>query len=610
MPGPTATSSILSTGPGAADKADHTAQPVYKISLGLVEISALATLVGATSAEALALGIREGAAGLPWASMSSFGLIYVIRGFLAAAAGDRMREAFGLRSPLVDSAVGVSLPADPNRPSKAIESGTVIAVHTRALPEDDGFDDMQSEKTGSSSAAIKSEGGGVFSAFCLDRATASILDDAPASKQSGDPLPIHQYCFYELPPSHMSNQQRRYWILQVCSMAKLVEAYILWSMGARDIWWTSALPWFHGFFSACLLRLLGLSDDQPSFDPQDMMAGDLPSALRAGGAGKLVLGIPGNVRRQSAWTAVWSVGAALNGATLIIVFLKLGSPEQPQSAIYAWAGFQALWLLLRIAIYQFLALSGVQREGGAIKMYHSWEVAPTQLRRRALRLSVGLASQLILSHPRGTVAYQEDARELREIRGLLALAGGTLTESLQQGFTGDGLDILGVVGDVVYRGVGWLQGDLDSEDIYDCVLVFVRVKGVVHAVPSVRVLSGVLSQFTGDVEASAAGRLDDREVRGSTNTGLEINWIYWVPMVDPMKARGWIQVKALQVRGAVSVKELTPTELHKVLQGGSLNISFKTEDEVTKTLETSRIAARLLVKLLADIELQSPKDKP
>jgi hypothetical protein len=58
------------------------------------------------------------------------------------------------------------------------------------------------------------------------------------------------------------------------------------------------------------------------------------------------------------------------------------------------------------------------------------------------------------------------------------------------------------------------------------------------------------------------------------------------------------------------VKELTPTELHKVLQGGSLNISFKTEDEVTKTLETSRNAARLLVKLLADIELQSPKDKP
>jgi hypothetical protein len=607
MSGPTATPTVLSTAPGMVAKADPTAQPVYKISLGLVEISALATLVGATSAEALALGIREGAAGLPWATMSSFGLIYVIRGFLAAASGDRMREAFGLRSLLVESAVGMSLRADPTRPSKVIESGTVIAMHARHRPEDDDYEAMQSQQTGPSSTISESQGEHVFSDFCLDRATATILDDAPASKQAGDQLPIHHYRFYELPPGHMSSQQRRYWILQVCSMIKLVEAYILWNMGARDIWWTSAIPWFHGFFSACMLRTLGLSDDQPSFDPQDTVAGEFPSALRAGGAGKIVLGVPGNVRRQTAWTAVWSVGAVLNGVTLVYVFLKLGDPAQPQSVIYAWVGFQTLWLLFRIAIYQFLALSGVQREGGAIKMYHSWDIAPTPLRRRALRLIVGLANQLILSHPRGTVPYQEDARDLTEIRRNLALAGGTLTESLQQDLFADGLDILGVVGDVVYRGVGWLQGDLDSEDIYDCVLVFVRVKGVVYAVPSVRVLSGVLPHSVGDVEASA--RLADREVRGSGNTGLVINWIYWVPTVDSMMARGWAQIKALKVRGEVSVKELTPAELHKVLQGGSLNISFKTEDEVTRTLETSRIAARLLAKLIADIELQAPTNK-
>lgn len=101
-------SPVAADNTSAAVVEKHIVASGYKLSLGLVEISALATLIGATNAEALALGMGA-AAGLPWASISTFGAVNVIKVSLAAVMSDRIREALGLRNQTVDSAIGMSL---------------------------------------------------------------------------------------------------------------------------------------------------------------------------------------------------------------------------------------------------------------------------------------------------------------------------------------------------------------------------------------------------------------------------------------------------------------------------------------------------------------------
>jgi len=66
-------------------------------SSGVVEISAVATLIGAPIVEAMTLGLKS-AACLPWASISSFGLLHVAKASLAAAVPDWSRESLGLQN--------------------------------------------------------------------------------------------------------------------------------------------------------------------------------------------------------------------------------------------------------------------------------------------------------------------------------------------------------------------------------------------------------------------------------------------------------------------------------------------------------------------------------
>ena len=75
---------------------------------GIVEIAALTALVGSLTAESLILGSR-GAAGLPWASLSAFGSIYLVRACVAAATPSWLRDTLGVRTSSSDAAVGLSL---------------------------------------------------------------------------------------------------------------------------------------------------------------------------------------------------------------------------------------------------------------------------------------------------------------------------------------------------------------------------------------------------------------------------------------------------------------------------------------------------------------------
>lgn len=79
-----------------------------QVAGGLVEIAALTALVGATTAESLVLGDR-GAAGMPWAAMSSFGSLFLVKACLAASIPGWLRNTLGVSDAICDHAIGHSL---------------------------------------------------------------------------------------------------------------------------------------------------------------------------------------------------------------------------------------------------------------------------------------------------------------------------------------------------------------------------------------------------------------------------------------------------------------------------------------------------------------------
>lgn len=78
---------------------------------GLVEIAALTALIGGSTAESLALGTR-GACGLPWAALSSFGSIFIVKACVSACTPAWLRETIGVRTAGSDAAVGCNLSLD------------------------------------------------------------------------------------------------------------------------------------------------------------------------------------------------------------------------------------------------------------------------------------------------------------------------------------------------------------------------------------------------------------------------------------------------------------------------------------------------------------------
>jgi hypothetical protein len=102
------------------------------IGSGVVEIAALTALIGVSTVESLVLGER-GAAGLPWAAQSGFGIIFLIQACLAAACPDELRDTMGVRGERADLAVGLHLPFYMKRKTKIHGRPNGISVHLRQV---------------------------------------------------------------------------------------------------------------------------------------------------------------------------------------------------------------------------------------------------------------------------------------------------------------------------------------------------------------------------------------------------------------------------------------------------------------------------------------------
>lgn len=74
----------------------------------IVDLAALTALVGATTAEFMTLG-TIGAAGLPWASISSFGTLSVIRACISTSTPGWLRESLGVNTAASQAILGFYL---------------------------------------------------------------------------------------------------------------------------------------------------------------------------------------------------------------------------------------------------------------------------------------------------------------------------------------------------------------------------------------------------------------------------------------------------------------------------------------------------------------------
>jgi len=88
--------------------------PNLSFGNGLIEIAALTTLIGSSTAGDLILG-SSGAAGLVWGTISAFGSSSVIKACASAASPGSLRQMLGLRTASSDSAVGMDLSLSPRK---------------------------------------------------------------------------------------------------------------------------------------------------------------------------------------------------------------------------------------------------------------------------------------------------------------------------------------------------------------------------------------------------------------------------------------------------------------------------------------------------------------
>ena len=88
---------------------------ISTFSAGLVQISGLSTMIGSRSIDELSLGLK-GASGLVWAPISTFGLLKAMKTWIAGVTPPSFRDVLGLRSTVVDDAVGFALWSQTNKP--------------------------------------------------------------------------------------------------------------------------------------------------------------------------------------------------------------------------------------------------------------------------------------------------------------------------------------------------------------------------------------------------------------------------------------------------------------------------------------------------------------
>ncbi|KAI9761625.1 MAG: hypothetical protein M1840_001741 [Geoglossum simile] len=566
---------------------------------GLVEISAVATIVGAPTAEALIHGLKA-ACGMVWGPMSSFGAIHVTKACLSASVPDWLRESLGLRNAFVDAAIGVMLRVNRFKQAKnRVDLGDACAIQvtssriSRGVKQpvvDDGATrrrrprmSTQLELGSFRQQPPRSPKSEAMCIYTLDRNSQLALDTVPAALR-GEAVLIHRF----VPDIDGIHPAWKDWAVLLLSLGKVIESFALWKLGSHRIWYWTAVGWSHAFLSAIILQLSGLGRDHPLRSSSDIIAGALPTPLQLGGFGKVVLGMPANVRRHPLWRSLLALGTLFNGAGLFGMFIFLG--REPATVIYVWVGFQVLWLASRAAVFYFVEGAAAARQG--VVLAKSWEEASIDDRDRVMTLLNELSNHQVSIHPRGVQAYLYDCLSLREVLSHFGQANWELTMSLSEKSGSNSIDIRAATGDPLIRSAVWFtEANLNNSELYDAAIAFTHVNNDILAVPCVRVY------------ACDCLREGDRQ-RGNAHADCgKLEWMYFIP-THASGGGQWIYAHGSAGVGVLRSEPLSAHELNRRFEMGRWKISFQSLADLELALDVSRSAGALvmdLVKYAADL---------
>ncbi|KAJ7496527.1 hypothetical protein FB451DRAFT_1208001 [Mycena latifolia] len=563
----------------------------FSFSNNLVEISALTALVGSSVAESLILGNR-GAAGIAWAATSAFGTISVVKACFCGANSGWLRETLGIRTGSSDLAVGLELPHDSARAAKVRRNiGEPMAIFCHAIPDATG--------TGKGHKPHKGKVGW-SDVYALDHSTSLMLRRVPDTAV-GSPLQVFTYGNYTFFRPYSRFQVPAI----VLSSAKVVEVYILWAHGSFILGIASATPWAFFFLGAVIMQvqeILLSRHPEPEMGTLDIVAGHLPMVSRQGGPRKVILGAAENPRTSVLWGIFWATGALVSTASIILSYIIMG--EQPRSVVFIWAGFQFLWLVVRILIYHLADPANPMAL--RILVVRSWPSLPAQLKERVIDLTFALAQCQSMIHPRGQPQYADDTFSTSELTlvsdGIKPPNLYPLPDVHPPSFP---VEIKAVFGDTALSSAMWITGsNATPMDLYDSCIVVFSIRQSNHAasprrsvaVPAARVLSG--TTLSSMMKFDAENTMPAYVPKGAPNAGSGLTWWYWIPCRTGL----WLQIQVPAQAKTVGIHQAdvrTDAQVSALLAAGTLNVGVKHVDEVKGVVALSRKAREACLELLS-----------
>ncbi|KAJ7654349.1 hypothetical protein B0H17DRAFT_1099810 [Mycena rosella] len=508
----------------------------FSFSNNLVEVGALTALVSSSVAESLVLGNR-GAAGISWAATSSFGTISVVKACFCGANSGWLRETLGIRTASSDLAVRLELPRESNRAAKVRRNiGEPLAIFCHAQP------DNTASPKGHNSRKGKLAWSDVFT--------------------YGNYTFLRPYSRFQFPAI-------------ILSSAKLVEVYILWTHGSSILGMVSATPWAFFFLGAVLIQaqeLLLRRHPEPKMGSLDIIAGYLPMVSRRGGPRKVILGAAENPKSSFSWRLFWASGALLSTASIILSYIIMR--QQPRSVVFIWAGFQLLWLAVRILIYHLADPAN--------------PMALRILVEHVVDLTFALAKCQSMIHPWGQAQYAGNTFASGDLTLISDwIKSPNLYPLPDLNPTSFPVEIKAVFGDTMLSSAIWITGsEATPMDLYDTCTVVFSIRQSKHvasprrsvAVPAARVLSGIGMAFDGEKT------VPNYVPKGAPNSGL------WLQIQIPAQGK---------TVGIHQVDVCTDVQVSGLLAAGSLNTGLKDVDKIKAVVVLSRKAREACLELLS-----------
>jgi hypothetical protein len=297
------------------------------------------------------------------------------------------------------------------------------------------------------------------------------------------------------------------------------------------------------------------------------------------------------------------------GYSLVALYTTLTALSRGSFMI--WAGFQCLWLVVRLLYFQ-VADEIIQISHSLAPLSHE-ELDQPQIRTRLLGLTAALGQHQTRLHPRGAYCYGKDVNTTLAIAQALQSVGSHVTSEIGDytDFAVNDIthvDIQAAFSDALLASVAWINGlPYDGMDIYDSSLLLIKPLSSDHPilVPVCRVLSGPPTPSTATASSATDPSEQEKNIapspnfvpKGGINDGTNLSWVFWIPAGK----NRWLHLKSgLDFLGTKRVEVLNDSEVTRRLQIGDLYIGLRDVAEVKGIVRKSCVVGEVLCDMVMD----------